>query len=348
MKKTFKCLPVGDLPYDTDKAATKMTVKLFENVPFLANLPNASKDETLLKRTLMNTPGIFIKDNKVVFSDSNPDLKQQFVMLDSTFNNPTPENLEPFGFETFFLPKYYQIIARIKPAETVVNFLGPFTVSQLLLTKDGIKFISDKFYRKLIIQSITVKALWIINKIKELSPDTVPLIMLEEPLLNKAGDIKREFEDVTHEMIVNIFAKVISKIKDAGGKVGIQCFEKCDWQIPLEAGVDMISFDAYNNPNNLNIIPAKINEFLAHGGRINWAIVPTANENLVKTISSDYIFDRFIKTAEGFILAGGVDKLVYNHSTVSINGNINSLPLIFAEKALMAAFQAAKRIPVIS
>jgi len=348
MKKTFRCLPVGDLPYDTDKAATKMTVRLFENVPFLANLPNASKDETLIKRTLMNTPGIVIKDNNAVFSDANPDLKSQFVLLDSTFNNPTPENLEVFKFETFFLPKYYQIIARIKPQETVVNLLGPFTVSQLLMTKEGTKFIADKFYRKLVIQAIAVKALWIINKIKELSPHTKPLIMLEEPMLHKAGDVKREFEDMTQDIIINIFAKVISKIKDSGASVGIQCFEKCDWQIPLAAGVDMISFDAYNNPNNLNIIASKINGFLARGGRINWAIVPTVNETLVKSLSADYIFDRFIKTAEGLIISGASDKLVYNHSTVSINGNINHLSLIFAEKALMAAFQAGKRIPVIS
>lgn len=345
MKKSFRCLPVGDLPYETDKAATKMTVKLFENVPFLANLPNADKNESLLNRTLMNIPGVFIEENKAVFNDIEPDLKQRFVALDAAFNNPTPENLEPFGFDTFFLPKYYQIIARIKPAETVVNFLGPFTIAQLLLTKDGTKFVADKFYRKLVIQAVAVKALWIINRIKDISPNTKPLIILEEPMLNKAGDIKREFEDVTQDVIINIYDKVVSKIKESGASVGIQCFEKCDWQIPLAAGVDMISFDAYNNPNNLNIISAKINEFLQKGGRINWAIVPTANETLVKSLSSEYIYDRFIKTTERLVLAGGDDALVYNGSTVSIQGGVSHLPLIFAEKALMVATQVAKMLP---
>ncbi len=347
MKKPFRCLPVGNLPYDTDKAATKMTVKLFENMPFLANLPNASKDESLVKRTLMNTPGVIVENNEAIFDDSDSDLKQKFVNLDSAFNNPVPENLEPFGFDVFFLKKYYQIIARIKPAETVVNLLGPFSAAQMLMTKEGTKFISDKFYRKLVVQAVTVKALWIINKIKELSPETKPLIIFEEPLLNKAGNIKREFEDVTHDVIVNIFFKMFSKIKDAGANSGIQCFEKCDWQIPLEAGADLISFDAYTNPNNLNIIPHKINKFLSQGGRINWAIVPVANETLVKSLSAEYIFDRFMKTTQGLISKGANDKLVYDGSMVSIQGNIDHLPLIFAEKTLIIASQVAKRMPVI-
>lgn len=137
MKKSFRCLPVGNLPYTTDKAATKMMVKLFENIPFLANLPDASPDENLLRRTLMNTPGVFIQEKKVIFDNDAPNLKSKLVALDAAFNSPTEENLEQFKFETFFLPKYYQIIERIKPAETVINLIGPFTLSQRLMNSEG-------------------------------------------------------------------------------------------------------------------------------------------------------------------------------------------------------------------
>lgn len=345
MIKTFRCLPTGDLPYTTDKATTKMIVRLFENVPFLANLPCTSPDETIMRRTLMGTPGVYIKDKKIIFKDNEPDLKQKLVAMDVAFNNPTAENLSKYGFNTFFLPKYYQIIERIKPAETVVNLVGPFTVSQRMVNKEGTQFLGDKYYRKLVIQAISVKAMWIINKIRELSPETRPLILLEEPLLYKVGDVKRENEDITREVIINLLSKVISKIHDMDAKVGIQCFEKCDWKIPIEAGADLISFDAYNNPNNLNIIPEQINDFLAKGGRINWAIVPVKNETLVKNLTIDNIYDRFIKTIEGLIIAGTSEKLTYNRATVSIQGNLNHLPLIFAEKALILANQLSKRIP---
>ena len=346
MIKPFRCLPTGDLPYTTDKAATKMMVKLFENIPFLANLPNASPDETIIKRTLMNVPGVRIKERKIVFINDEVNLKPRLLQMDTAFNNPDMENLETFAFNTFFLPKYYQIIERIKPAETVINFTGPFTVSQRMVNKEGTQLLADKFYRKIVIQAVSTKAMWIIAKIKSISPETKPLILLEEPLLYKVGDVKRENEDVTRDVIINMMSKVISKIHDFGAKAGVQCFEKCDWKLPIEAGVDLISFDAYTNPNNLNIIPEQVNEFLVNGGRINWAIVPVRNETIVKNLTIDNLYDRFIKTIEGLIIAGTSERLTYNRSTVSIQGDVNHLPLIFAEKALILANQLAKRIPI--
>ncbi len=345
MKLSFKCLPVGDLPYETNELATKLTVKLFENVPFLANMPNASEDESVINRSVSNLPGVKIKDKKIIFKEG-PQYKPLLVAMDAAFNNPSAESLEPYKFDTFFLPKYFQILKRIKPAETVVNLTGPFTLSQKLVTKDGVQMLADKYYRKFIIQAVSIKALWIIHKIKEFSPDTLPVIMLEEPLLGKVGDVKRESEDVTREVLVNMYSKIIKKIKEYHGCVGIQCFEKCDWKIPIDAGVDIISFDAYTNPNNLNIIPEKVNDFLIGGGRINWAIVPVINEATVKALNLDYAYNRFIKAVEGLILAGVSERLAYNRAMVSVQGNVDKLPLIFAEKAIIIANQLSKKIPV--
>ena len=341
----LKTLPIGSLPYEDDKAATRMMVKLFETTPYLAMLPVANTNENIKYRTLSNLNGVLTKDKKYYLCSNMDKFRQISVKLDTIFNNPTAENLEPYKFDSYFFPKYLQILNRIKPKETVVNILGPFTMSQILINKSDIQILSDKMYRKFVIQSIAVKALWAIHQIKSASPDTTPLIILEEPLLHKIGNVKREYEDVTKDVIVNLFAKVIQKIKEYHGFVGIQCFEKCDWQIPLEAGVDVISFDAYNNPNNLTIIAEKINDFLVGGGRINWGIVPVPNEALVKSLTIDEVFNRFIKTIDNLIIAGTSERLTYNSAMVSINGNIDKLPSIFAEKALMLSTQLAKRIP---
>ena len=346
VRKISRCLPVGDLPYDTDKAATKMMVKLYENIPYLANMPVASENESIINRTLMNLPGIIIKGKKIFFKDDAPNLKSDLVHLDTTFNKADTKNIDTFQFDSFFLFKYFQIIERIKPIETVINFTGPFSAALSVQTNNNHSLLTDRFFRKFIIQAISVRARWIIDRIKEISPETRPIIILEEPLLYKIGDVIRENEDITRETIVNLFSKIITKLQDAGALVGIQCFEKCDWKIPIEAGVNIISFDAYDNPNNLNIIADIVNEFLAKGGRINWGIVPVKNETMVKELSVDYIFDRLVKTFEGLIVAGASERLVYNHATVSIQGNVNNLPIIFAEKALRLATQVAKRIPI--
>ena len=206
---------------------------------------------------------------------------------------------------------------------------------------------ADKTFKKLFIQAVCVKALWAINKIREISKSTVPVIVLEEPMLAQLGNIKRDNEDITVEYVTSMLAKVVEKIQPTGALLAVQCFDKCDWKIPINAGIDIISFDAYNNPNNLCIIPDHIIDFLQRGGKINWGIIPTINESIVKNINLDLIEKRFINTLEGLVLAGVPRPLVYNSALVSVQGDVNELSLIFAEKALMLATQLSKRIPTV-
>lgn len=344
MEIELKCLPLGSLPYEEIQFATKMMAKLFEQSPYLAAFPKVLKDDNVLHRSLVNLPGIKIKDNKIIFRDGSEKTKQELVKIDTVFNSPTHESLEQYGFETPFLEKFFHFLQRFKPKEAVVNILGPVSLSQMLVNKEETQLLTDKYYRKVVIQAICIKALWIIAKVKEFSPDTMPIIVLEEPLLCKIGDIKRENEDVTRETIVNMYTKVFQKIKEYQGVVAVQSFSKCDWSIPIEAGVDIISFDAYNNPNNLNIIAEKVNNFLINGGRINWAIVPVNHEAMVKSLKIDEVLTRFVKTIEGLIASGVNERVAYSRAMVSITGDIDHLPVIFAEKALMIATQLAKRI----
>ena len=188
--------------------------------------------------------------------------------------------------------------------------------------------------------------MWIIAKIKEINPETTPVIILEEPLYSQFGIIKRENEDITVDLVTTLFTRVIEKLKEAGAIVGIQCFEKCDWKIPMNAGVDIISFDAYNNPNNLNIIPEKVTEFLERGGKINWGIIPVMNETMVKSLNISLVLNRLLATMQGLVIAGVSANDVYNSALVSSQGEVDHLPLIFAEKANIISVQLAKKIPV--
>ena len=269
------------------------------------------------------------------------------MSLDSIFNNPTEENLFEFGFESPFLDKYFSLVKKFKPNHACLNLYGPFSMSIMIQSVDNLPHtIAEKDYRKLLIQSVCVKALWLIKAIKKISPETRPLIILEEPYLNKLGDLKRNNEEITDELVTNMFAKVVEKLKQEGADVCIQSFEKCNWRIPINANVDMISFDAFNNPDNLSVIPDEITEFISKGGKINWAIVPSINEYTAKSCNIDLVEKKLFSAFESLIISGVSEKFVYNSSSVSINGNIDHLSIFFAEKLIILANQLSKKIPV--
>ena len=346
MKLVTRCIPLGALPYETVESVTRMAAKLFEKMPFVAVLPKISENDNIIKRTFDGIPGIKIKDKEILVKTTSTSYKQGISKLEKAFNHPTLENLEPFAIESPFMEKYFQMITKFNSPNAIINLLGPFTTSQILTNAVEEEMLVDKSYRKLFVQAICVKALWAIEKIKKTNPKTVPIIMLEEPSFGQFGLIKRENEEVTAELVTAMFTRVVEKLKEAGAIVGVQCLEKCDWKIPIQAGVDIISFDAYNNPNNLCIIPEQVTEFIERGGKINWGIIPVMSESIIKSLNLDYVSSRLFSTMQGLILAGVSAENVYNSALVSIQGNVDSLPIIFAEKAIILATQLAKRIPV--
>ena len=340
----LKNLPFGSLPYEKIELTTKLIVRFFENCPFLAHMPNVEGESNIITRAFVNMPGIKTNGKKFVYNGDN---SRQLLELDEAYNNPTEDSLKKFGFDCVFLERYLQALKRINPKETVVNFLGPITFSQLLNVAEFEQILNDKFFRKYVIQAVSVKVMWLLNKIRSVAPDTQVLVVLEETFLHKVNSIIRDNPELERSIIIAFYSKVIQKIKAMGAKVCVQSFEKCDWKFPIEAGADMISFDAYTNPNNLNIIAPIIVEFLKGGGMINWAIVPVNSENTIKNLTLEYLQTNLKNCFDNLVLQGVNRNLLKQKSTVSIQGNLNDTAVIFAEKAIMLTNQLSQKIVTI-
>ena len=346
MEIATKCLPVGALPYGNIRHATAMISKLFSKIPFIAPLPNLSNKDTVTDWLFENIPGTVYENGALKLKIGDKEYENGISCLDKAFNRPDSKELDNFGFHAEFFEKYLQMIKKFRSPNSCANLLGPFTISQMLTSIANEQMLVDKSYRKLFIQAVCVKALWIIKQIKSECSDTVPVIILEEPMLSQFGMLRRQNENLTSDLVISLFVKVIEKIKSAGAIVGIQCFDKCDWSLPIKAGVDLISFDAYNNPNNLSIIPDILTDYLRNGGLINWGIVPVTSENIVKSLNEEYLYKRLCSTIDGTFLSGVPADLLYKNALISLNGDSDKLSVMFSEKANMLATNLASRLAV--
>lgn len=345
MKLHFKNMPSCGLPYDNINSAMTTIIKLFEKIPFLPDLQNTDSNDSLLNITLSNVPCIVQKDDGLNLIE-NREYKNFIKLMDDAYIDMSMQNLEPFKTDAAFLDRYFKAIQRIKPHETIIRFYGPFSLMYSIRNVDCLQSLTDRILRKFFVQLYILKALWFINKIQAISYDTKPIIIFEEPFLNKFSNIKRQNENVESYLLVDLYAKIFDKIHKNGGFVGIQCFEKCDWKIPLDSGVDIISFDAYHNPHNLIIISAYIQKFLQDGGIINWGIVPMDSADVITKMNSELAYDRFTKTVDVLVDKGIDRSLVYNNSLVSVVGDIYKLPLLFSEKALLLASKIAAKLTI--
>lgn len=344
MKLELKNFPNFCLPYDDVSLCRRMMVRLYEKISFCAELPNLESKDTTLSRTIENIPIISIRNGFYELNTENDTARKYIPQLDRIYNDESLSELDKFKFTRApYYDSFKNLIELNRADYAVIKFIGVFSLLNMM-TNSGPDLITDKLARKLLIQIVSLKAAWAVKQIKTLSKKVVPIILFDEPMLYKFGTLKRKNPDITNELIISTFAKVFTKIKSLGGVVGVNSSEKCNWQLVTEANADFISFDAYNNPNNLNIIAEEINDFLSKGGFINWAIIPTINENTVKQVTVDYIEKRLFRAMDELASNGVHRDLLYRNSTVSTNGNLSHLDVFFAEKALMLSNQISKRL----
>lgn len=347
MNLNFKNMPNGSLPYDNVQSCKKMVLRLYDKFPFLPELPLLNPNDTTVKRTLYNLPCLKEKDGRLLLPESNNDQLQMALMhFDKIYNSESLKDFEQYAFNTPFMEIFEAMLEKFQPKNTILHILGPFSFANIIFNRKATEILTDRNFRKYVTQTVTLKALWFIHKVKSISPKTTPIIMFNENLLYKFGNLKRINENITNDTVITILTKVFERVKKTGALIGVQSFTKCNWQLVFDTNlVDIISFDAYNNPNNLNILAQSVNNFLSKGGYINWAITPVMNENVIRSLNIELLFNRFINTIENLASLGVSVDLLYRNSTVSVQGDLSKFPILFAEKALMLTEQLGKRIP---
>lgn len=349
MKLNFRNMPAGSLPYDNIQPCKKMMLRLFEKLPFIPELSLINND-SIKNRTFSKLPFLSEKDGKLIFTEGLADvINRDLVPYEKLLNSNKLSDFEPFAQDSQFLEIFEAMLEKFEPEYAYFGLIGPFSFANMIFNRSASSILVDKTYRKFITLSVTLKALWFIYYVKSISPKTKPIIMFNENLLYKFGTLKRTNENITNDTVSLLFKKVFERLKKEDAVIGVQSFEKCNWQLVFDTNmVDIISIDAYNNSNNLNILANSIHKFLSNGGIINWGIVPVTNEKDIRTLNLDKLYTMLINAIEDLASQGVSADMLYKNLTVSVQGDLDKYPILFAEKALMMAEQISKKLPTSS
>lgn len=203
-------------------------------------------------------------------------------------------------------PKFLEIIKETKPKYAKGQITGPHTLSFRISNQN-------------LAENLAQKALWQIKQIKSACPETTPIIFIDEPSLATMNGYS------PLEMI-----KTVSDIiKENGGISGVHCCSNCDWNIAIDAGVDIISFDAYTYTPN-----PEFKRFLARGGKIAWGIIPTKDTKNIEDADLDKMIEIFENGVKNLTKMGIDEKIIIENSLITPSCGAGSLSEELAEKAM--------------
>lgn len=334
----LNCMAIGSLPNDDVESAMKTVENNFE-IPFWPQLAKFNKNEDMIAQFLENLPGLVFDSDKVYLENESEKFFEQlenlFMDYEEIISDIDSEALDKYEVSiknsSTFRP-FLEIVKRKKPKFAKGQIVGPFTLATTLCDKEGKCAFYDETLREVIQKTLILKALWQIKEIKKASPDTTPIIFIDEPSVSQLGT--SAFITISREEVVEILREVSDSIKANGAISAIHCCGKCDWTVLIDCGVNIINLDGFFFAQNLSLFSAEIDKFLKAGGVIAWGIVPTLDKDALEKSDIESMVLKF-EEAIGYLVKKGIDKnLLLEHSMVTPSCGAGSLSVNLAQKAM--------------
>ena len=337
----FSCLAIGSLPHaDLDKAMD-IVKNNFANVPFWAQLTKLNKNEDMIVQFTENMPSFFVdtKTEKTYLETESDkfleDIEQFFTDYEEILADIFSQTTEKYAITEKYsksFPKLIEFIKESTPKFAKGQIVGPFTLATTLVDKYGKCAFYDETLREIIVKTLTLKALWQIKQIKTANPTTIPIIFIDEPSISQLGT--SAFLTISHDEVYKMLKEISDAIKSNGAISAIHCCGKCDWTVPLQAGVDIINLDAYAFAQNLSVFDKDIENFLERGGKIAWGVVPTLDKDALLKTNLEHLITVFEKAVKYLTKKGIDEKLILANSLITPSCGAGGLDEISANKAM--------------
>ena len=125
-------------------------------------------------------------------------------------------------------------------------------------------------------------------------------------------------------------ADMVEAIHVDGGIAGVHCCGNTEWSILIDAGVEIVNFDAFGFGETITMYPEAVKTHLEGGGILAWGVVPTSTAIREQTVES--LTDHFEKMMDN-LASRGIDKqLIVERAMVTPSCGTGSMESADAER----------------
>jgi len=349
MKAEFVATAVGSLSHDNPEKAVELVFECFPDAPVIGQLANVSPKEDMLSQYNEKIPGIvFDKDDNRWYMEQESEtffeeLEEFFLDYESIVNEENYELLEKYAISDDHcstLPYFLKKLAETKPAFVKGQITGPFTFGTSLVDREKKCVFYDETLKEIYLKGLTLKALWLVKKFKEVSPESTPIIFMDEPSISQYGS--SAFITIKKEDIINCLKEISSVLQKQNVLVGVHCCGKSDWSLITESGVDILNFDGFYFGESLGLFAKELDAFFKRGGKIAWGLVPTLDVDALEISTVEMLAEKYEQTKNILVSKGISEKVIAENSFITPSCGGGSLSVEQAEKAMRLTAKLAE------
>jgi len=273
----FSTTGIGSLPHLLAPEACDLILRTFD-VPFWPQLPRRSFRESMIVQYSEGMPYVRVNEGDQtvwVTRDLSDELERFYESHNERSRIALSEDYA-LGLHTFLSRIRGRRFAFLKGHVT-----GPLTFSLGLKDNHGRYIYFDEELREIATMVLQAKARWQVDILRQHADGAI--IFIDEPILSALGS--SAYLGVDTGEVSRLLRAVVSAIEEAGGIPGIHCCGRADWPVVIGSGARILSFDAYEYFDTLNMYKDDVRDFLERGGYLAWGIVPTSEA--IKSVDED-------------------------------------------------------------
>ncbi len=350
MKPKFLATGIGSMPFFDAEHAVDISISKFAEAPFWPQLPKLDLNEQMEIQYSEGMPCIVIDREKGrMYFDTSGDYSEAFAEFYEAYMAAmdADEGIDAcsaLAISPDFSKGIYALEKRLQSLGSKLPFVkvqttGPCSFALTIVDENKRAIYYNEEFRDVVIKALVMKCRWQIQKFQPFAERVICFV--DEPILSAFGS--STYISVKREDVVTHLAEVIDAIHADRGLAGIHCCGNTEWSILVDAGVDLVNFDAFGFGETIAMYPAAVKTLLERGGVLAWGLVPTSKA--VRDQSVESMISYFEKLMDN-LAATGIDKqLIARQAVVTPSCGTGAMEPEDAEKVfeITAALSQAMR-----
>ncbi len=271
----FTSTGIGSVPSTNIQETCDYILEHFSQIPFWPQFVKCSLFEDMIIQFSEGLPLLEVDEHRrslAVASD------ERELALVNFYEHFLAEDLPYFAVTPAYASGLYKIVEAVKGQKNRFgpyikgHTVGPVTFAAGIAGKDGKSVLYDPELLEALVKGLSIKALWQVTELGRTGKK--PIIFFDEPYLSGFGSA---FSPIQRHEVINLLKESFEYVRErSDALIGIHCCGNTDWSMVLEAGPDIVNFDAFDYLEYFLLYPEDISRFIREGGTIAWGIVPTA------------------------------------------------------------------------
>lgn len=349
MKSKLTGTAIGSMPFEDPAYAVEVSLTKIPDAPIWPQLPRLGVREQMEIQYSEGIPSAVIDYQKSrMYFETSVDYSESFAeFYEKYMAAMDPDegdgDCSSMAISPEFSKGIYALEAALEKSGKKLPFVkvqttGPCSMALTIVDEKKRAIYYNEEFRDVIVKALAMKCRWQIQKFKKYAENVICFI--DEPILSAFGS--STYVSVKREDVVAMLNEVIEAVHTDGALAGIHCCGNTEWSILIDAGVDIVNFDAFEFGETIAMYADSVKEHLARGGMLAWGVVPTSKKIQEQTVES---LEAQLEKVMDNLASKGIDKqLILEQAFITPSCGTGSMDAADAERVFQLLFELSRKM----